>query len=1219
MEGNFNFKNIKPTLTQPTKMGKKVDTNFKRQINTTGMSIKESLLNEKEDSLKKKIFKLDKMETLVHTDEKLSTIFANFKEDAKELYGYHWNEVILNMIFNDYVMNSPAYLQKYKTTRAKPKTRRGEEGIAQLQNDIDKEKEVSSGAEERKNDLVAKDSETKKTDSEEKLDEWNPFSSKNMSTPTPAIERSKNDTYFIDKRNNIVGVAPYKDQQQFKDVISKFAGNPDIKQISWFDAVSKGIKNVPTEVTDGNYNQIKSDLDTKYKTQGGYEGIPALAETDGAESSGSDTQNSKEIADQTYQNETTTSASSGQYSGKAIWSKDGKPAANKPAWKGGVVLGESVINGDHDYLTDPTAFKKYITRSEVIQFLTEANQSFGDHAAKMIDYMDAYVEKNPHVMSDPIFKGEYDNAKKSAMTSTAQSSSTIPTQKVGDNSSQWKPQMGEATDQDKYEDVIFIQGEEADEPLQILRDQGQDAAMEYLKQWHDSGNHMGRNELPHGTSDQTYEKDGYHMAWNDRLGYIGLTYDLNHESGISEEPSFDGAMKKDLKYNGNKVTDNESTDELEANDGLFKGKWNDNEKSLDEKKGLWDNIHAKKERGEKPLTKGQEGYPDKKQWNKLTKEEISNNKLTENKNTMNKVEYKNIVKAMLESAGQTLSTMDSNEKKVLFENADAAYKKSLNESMIDDQPDSMINNQENSMVKSMESDELNTDGQPVASTGGVQEDTMGDEPMRTKKDDVSGDEYGKRIDALYNKYHTDDNSNAPEVNNFNKILKDKFGVDSIDQLSYGERQELMKSMKGGFDPEFNNKKEVKPEMDFTQFQATDAQKAEYQGRDQEMLNNIAQNADNIHTVQDFLKVAKGIHPMAVLASIQALSNDSPLKMKLKNVENILTSQMKASKTSGINEERKNSSILNVEKLGAENNRNFKTDMSKEDALTQDKTYPYKEKGIYTEKVWPDPSKFYIEQGKGNSQELAKELTDKAKSSADLEKESLARTKTSLENIGNSTADGKNIPKRNLTKDEEFSLAMNRGKGMQDIVYDNEPSEKFEKRMEQDMGDKVYKARQDKMDYQKDAPMYNKDTQPTESGDKKKQDNKFEKGFNSESVTGKYKDEFKKFKLVEFKIGDVEIVDTINENAYKLSLDGMGNKYTLVGKKINENSGFENVANEYDFYLFENKISAIKKVEGSTEPKVFNKGKVNESSFSKMQHLMNYKPTNYVDTKKSVKF
>lgn len=40
------------------------------------------------------------------------------------------------------------------------------------------------------------------------------------------------------------------------------------------------------------------------------------------------------------------------------------------------------------------------------------------------------------------------------------------------------------------------------------------------------------------------------------------------------------------------------------------------------KKGLWANIHAKRKRGEKPAKPGDDAYPDKKQWDKLTEEEL---------------------------------------------------------------------------------------------------------------------------------------------------------------------------------------------------------------------------------------------------------------------------------------------------------------------------------------------------------------------------------------------------------------------------------------------------------------------------------------------------------------------------------------------------------------------------------------------------------------------
>jgi len=110
--------------------------------------------------------------------------------------------------------------------------------------------------------------------------------------------------------------------------------------------------------------------------------------------------------------------------------------------------------------------------------------------------------------------------------------------------------MAESTDQDRYEDVVFMQGEEADEPLEILNDQGQDAALQYLMQWHDTGNHMGSAELGHGSGDQTYEKDGYIMSWNFPLNYIGLQYDLSNMDEV-KEPSNPPEHAFQKKYGNN--------------------------------------------------------------------------------------------------------------------------------------------------------------------------------------------------------------------------------------------------------------------------------------------------------------------------------------------------------------------------------------------------------------------------------------------------------------------------------------------------------------------------------------------------------------------------------------------------------------------------------------------------------------------------------------------
>ena len=76
----------------------------------------------------------------------------------------------------------------------------------------------------------------------------------------------------------------------------------------------------------------------------------------------------------------------------------------------------------------------------------------------------------------------------------------------------------------EYEDVFFAQGDDADEILEIIQQKGERAALEYMKQWHYPGEHMTRSEPGHGADDETFEKDGYILSYNPRIGYAGLVY-----------------------------------------------------------------------------------------------------------------------------------------------------------------------------------------------------------------------------------------------------------------------------------------------------------------------------------------------------------------------------------------------------------------------------------------------------------------------------------------------------------------------------------------------------------------------------------------------------------------------------------------------------------------------------------------------------------------------
>ena len=130
----MNEETFKPTLSKPTVQGVNFQNNAKKIDTQAGLKLNETdgLLSEAEQSLKKKIFSLSKMEALVFSDPKLSAKYEEMAENGEEKYGYHYNETIQNMLFNDYVLNSPKYLQKYKQAIPKEKTRRDQSGINQL-------------------------------------------------------------------------------------------------------------------------------------------------------------------------------------------------------------------------------------------------------------------------------------------------------------------------------------------------------------------------------------------------------------------------------------------------------------------------------------------------------------------------------------------------------------------------------------------------------------------------------------------------------------------------------------------------------------------------------------------------------------------------------------------------------------------------------------------------------------------------------------------------------------------------------------------------------------------------------------------------------------------------------------------------------------------------------------------------------------------------------
>ena len=74
----------------------------------------------------------------------------------------------------------------------------------------------------------------------------------------------------------------------------------------------------------------------------------------------------------------------------------------------------------------------------------------------------------------------------------------------------------------KYAPVIFMQGDEANEPLQLLKKKSVMAAVRYLREW-DYGEYYEINDQPGKGTNDSYEIClGYLVSWNAPLGYIGL-------------------------------------------------------------------------------------------------------------------------------------------------------------------------------------------------------------------------------------------------------------------------------------------------------------------------------------------------------------------------------------------------------------------------------------------------------------------------------------------------------------------------------------------------------------------------------------------------------------------------------------------------------------------------------------------------------------------------
>lgn len=73
-----------------------------------------------------------------------------------------------------------------------------------------------------------------------------------------------------------------------------------------------------------------------------------------------------------------------------------------------------------------------------------------------------------------------------------------------------------------YQNIVFMQGDEAISVLDMIENQSEQDALEYLLQW-DYGDGLEEENQPWGESDKLFLHDNLVLSWNTGIPYVSLT------------------------------------------------------------------------------------------------------------------------------------------------------------------------------------------------------------------------------------------------------------------------------------------------------------------------------------------------------------------------------------------------------------------------------------------------------------------------------------------------------------------------------------------------------------------------------------------------------------------------------------------------------------------------------------------------------------------------
>jgi hypothetical protein len=1214
-EKKFDSTFDEPQSTQAINFQDKFDKTM--AIHGINLSEVDKQLNEKEQSLKKKIFSLPKMEALVFSDPKLTAVYDDMAEDGEEKYGYHYNETIMNIIFNDYVLNSSKYLQKYKKAIPKKKKRRDKSGIDALRKDSkdiekrekelkkDKEKgnksesinETSGAAKAGSYVTKANDKESHEANQIDTEKEW-----ENLNDPDEAEigketkmkdkKKKKSKPKPVDK-TNFVGGSSAKPTWKGGKVI-KNGNNTTLNESDMNNLENLKQKAQKISKEEGVAQHVNKISDDNYEISNWYDDDRTIISYE----------NGEELS------ETTTAASSGAYVGPAMWGSGDlmntgkeKEKDKEPYWKGGEMIKES------NYLTNPNGFEKYfkflneneLSVSEIKKELEGTEIRSLEHEGMVyVENGTAYSADNqqPLNLDDQGWKNLYNEYFENEFGAHPD---TIKNDK---GTYDWDQlvSMGLIENNDMNEHHLetrdqkikfIVNNMEGAIPLEVLNDMSDDDINTLYQQI--------ESEMELSENQKRDDIVGFDKIMSQLNTMGGFDYDLFNE--VCEKNNIDGVtlinmIANERKKQSSKASLNEKSKsksqqqaagmalaakrgEMDVDD--LKGAAKDMYDSMSE-----DDLEDFAETKHKGLPKHVDENDDE-AYDKLMEKENIISKIIDLEKEMYPEEYDD--KYDVRDRSDRLSMLDIDKIKSIYNKVQQEYNsnKNMNEHHLSDKNDiqkfikkaytlvtgtQAPENKLNDYLNNTEYEKLydlylrfenklrEKDIDPT--TIDINEKNKLDEHHLKNREEKLN--FIKKVSPFL----MDDSM----VDNYINILKNA----SDDEIhhAYLKAEQILKTK--GYDP----KKITETMID-----------------NQEDSMKLDPNPINVDAGSDMPKGMQSGGSMGESKKNKDIMKESNEHLEKLN-KDLKLIEMHQNK---LEEDRKTSSLVMKDRYGKENEKNFKQDLKHSGTKEIiDTTKELEWKDQQTE-VGKDPQKL----GK------------------DIEKQHLKNTKgDSFENEGNSTNnDGNEIPKRNLTDDEADEVDLYR-KGLGDFVYDNEPDERYMERMKRDMGEKNFKKRQDKLDFQAQAPMYNKDSTPVDDGIEKVQYDKDKSKWNSRmgikesTLTGKFTDEMGKTRVFDFSTLNVQEINDLknmkNGAFFKMDMTGLGNSYDKKGQIL------ENVTtaiNEWEFYTDGNKnVFAYKPVKKLNENKETKDKKVVNEEFTKMKHLLNYQPKDFINTKKN---